>query len=235
MAKPVTPIKVTEGGESSYNKDETRFDHESFGLVRIGQVQGQTELFGSSVSHHNWIELTITRATKIRNLHRDRFYGGKELITIALSHAQLAEVFCSMNNGSGVPCTIQDIDNKMIPSAESSTISNKEVYLKEFEDDMKDVARYFNALEKKIAELIEKPTVSKAERKELADMVRMAKQNINSNMPFILKSFVEKTEDVVVEAKSEVEAFRATVINQMGIKALQDQAPKQIEGEQNEA
>jgi hypothetical protein len=46
---------------------------------------------------------------------------------------------------------------------------------------------------------------------------------------------VEKTEDVVVEAKSEVEAFRATVINQMGIKALQDQAPKQIEGEQNEA
>ncbi len=231
MAKPVTPIKVTAGGDSTYNKDETKFEHESFGLIRIGQVQGQTELFGSSVQHHNWIELTITRATKHRNLHRDWFYGGRELITIALSHAQLAEVFCSMNNGSGVPCTIQDIDNKMIPSAESSTISNKEVYLKEFENDTKNVAAYFDVLEKKIAGLMEKPSVTKAERKELADMVRQAKQEIRSNMPFILKSFVEKTEDVVVEAKSEVEAFRATVINQMGIKALQEQAPKQIEGE----
>lgn len=235
MSKKSTPIKITSNEEKEGAfKDEVSYEHESFGQVRCSNVFGQTELYGSSVVHHNWIEITISKSKKTRHLHHDNYYPGKQLITVALSHAQFSEMLCAMNTHRGVPCTIEDFDMKSIPSAESSVISKSDTYVKEFEKDIKDVMDKLNAITETMKALEEKPSLSKKDRAPIIDGLEKIKTMLNSNMPYVLKCFLEKVEGVSVEAKHEIEAFRSAVITQAGLEHIAQNAPKLIEENKSE-
>ena len=220
MPRKSTPVKVNTEGTGPF-KGTIKYEHESYGVVHISKVTGQTKLFGSSLDHHSYVTISISRASNHRHLHHNNFYQEKELIEIAMSHAQFGELLCNFNNGSGIPCTLQHIDMQQIPEAESNSAATKETYLDEFKEDARNVANKLNDLSKKVQEILDKPTVSKAERRELLNLVESAKQEIASNMPFVLESYIEKTEEVEMEAKTEIEAFRSAVINAAGLDAIQ--------------
>lgn len=222
MPRKTTPVKITEEQAPGGGK-QTCFEHESFASVRVSHVTGIREIFGSSITHHSWIELTITRNKKYRHLSNDWYMPGKELITIALSPAQFGEMLCSFSRHSGVPCSLSDFDMNIVPEPDSVHTSNKETYVREFEKHAATATECLDKVEARLQELMDKPNITKAERKELMSLIHTAKCQYTSGAPFVMRQFIEQTEKVVAEAKSEVEAFTADTITKAGLNAIQVQ------------
>lgn len=106
--------------------------HESYGQVSFNRISctPPLDLYGSNLKHGNIISLSIRRSTKNRNLNRDTYYGGEEIVEVKLSSAQFAELLTSLNVGSGVPCTISHIFYN--PMAECPETSQRQLNEDEF-------------------------------------------------------------------------------------------------------
>ncbi len=210
-------------GSSDPFKDDIRTEHESFGTIRLSRCSGQHQLFGSAVDHHSFITLTICEATHIRsNLHYDRISAGKELIEVALSQVQLSEMLFNMNAGEGTPCTLMRrvVDNKYVSMKPPPATTKQEAYEEEFKKELKDLCGHMKELVAAARSLEAKPTATKGDRKELTAKAEKALQDLECNMPFIIKMFNEKVEKVVTEAKGEIEAYAGHIVQQTGLKAL---------------
>ena len=80
----------------------------SWGMVGFYRTYGGgKELFGSDVTNHNTIRLTIKHARKHRELGKDWTMGDDIICEVELSALQFAELLTNMNVGDGVPCTIK--------------------------------------------------------------------------------------------------------------------------------
>ena len=83
------------------DKDEI-LTHPSYGMVQFSRVTGgNCRLFGSALEGHNHrIELRIFEAEMHidHDLHMERPYGKGQIIEVALSAAQFAELLTTMNS-----------------------------------------------------------------------------------------------------------------------------------------
>lgn len=141
---------------------------------------------------------------------------------IRMTANQFSETITSLNQGSGVPCTIEMVDGKPIenlPIAES----RKEFVHRKFQDRMKEFAATLKNKQNRVKELTAKKTLSKADQKELNNHVEWLTQEVASNIPFFAKCFQETMDEVVLEAKSEVENAIQHKINTLGLQALHEQ------------
>ena len=80
--------------------------HPCFGKIKISKQQGQSEFFGSNVTHHGGVLIEICRASYERSLSHDWVYSDETLIEVRMSPLQFAEMITSAMNTDGVPCTI---------------------------------------------------------------------------------------------------------------------------------
>jgi len=212
---------------------DKKFEHPSFGVVGLSRVSGNATLFGSSVRHQHFISLTIKNAALIRSLHHDRISaaGRDEIIRVSMSAVQLGEMLTNMNVGEGTPCTIERMmmGGKYAEVEDPpSVVSTKQTYEEEFKEEAKQIAVNLREALKSARELEAKPTTTKTERKDLTHKLEMVLQEIEANMPFLVKQFNEKIEKVVGEAKGEIEAFHSHVIHQTGLQAIQSPMPKEL-------
>ena len=220
MMRETTPVKVTKGRMVD---EETVEDHESFGTAAISVSSGGVRLFGSKVArHHSSVTLTIRRASRHHMLHRDWIMGGQELIEVRMSHAQFAAMITTPNQGTGTPCTIEFIAGKgMIPAFEPVETETERI--------MGDVGRIGKTLAKKIADRTKAvetlaESLPKKQREAMQHELAMLRQELESNVPFLIKSVAESTEKLVSEAKTEVEAFMNNAVREVGLKAIADGA-----------
>jgi hypothetical protein len=106
-------------------EDETiEKQHPSFGVVSLSRAHGTNHsLFGSSITHNNFIILSIKRAILKRNLSHDWIMpdGHAPIVEVEMSATQFAEAITSFNKGEGSPCTITYVDGKQIPSCPFET------------------------------------------------------------------------------------------------------------------
>lgn len=92
------------------NEVETK--HPSYGMISLSRISAHGRaLFGSSITHENSIELTISRASDIRDLHRNWYNPREELIRVEMSPTQFVEAMTTMNT-TGIPCTIIAINRE---------------------------------------------------------------------------------------------------------------------------
>lgn len=204
--------------------EDKEFNHPAFGVIQLSRVQGQAILFGSAVKHQHYISLTVSRASLTRSeLHYDRIHSKEEILRVSLSAVQVGEMLTNMNVGSGVPCTIERmmVDGQYASiKPPPSVTATKTSYVEEFAQETKEIADKLNGLLATAKALEEKATVSKAERKALTMQIQMAIQKIQSDLPFVLTQFNEQIEKVVGDAKGEIEAYRASIVEQAGMAAL---------------
>lgn len=204
--------------------DREQFKHESFGQISFSRVQSRgTNFYGSELPQDQYITMEVKRSEIIRELTQDRYYNfGIPLIKIRLTSGQFSEMITSMNQGSGVPCTIEYIDNKKMQELPIQE-SRKEFVHRKFEDRMKEFANKIRENQKRAKDIVKKKTLSKQDVFDLNLQLEWLTSEVESNIPFFAKCFQETMDEVVYEAKLEVENAIQHKISTLGLSALHEQ------------
>jgi hypothetical protein len=221
--------------------EETREQHESFGMVGINRCSSSgTHLFGSIAKHHSFITLSVKRASVSRHLAQDWYHAeSRDLIEIEMSHSQFAELITSPGIGDGVPCTIRAFDGKLVeecPAPKDITSA--------FSEDMKKTTKETVAGLKQLSQQLSQAllpgekALNKTELKALLSQIQSALSSITDSMPFIEKQFDEHIEEKRDKMVGELEAIATHMLVNLGKEALATKkmlptfsAPQLTEGE----
>ena len=203
-------------------KDFENKTHESYGLVSMSRITGQfTGMFGTNIDSSTAISLKIKKASVDRGLNSNYIHSNGEIVEVILSPNQFSELITTMNVGSGVPCTIKHIKGKKMekPPVE---ITEPELIREEFKEDINKLNTKMHEFSKKIVDILDKKSINKGDRGEIKNHLESLHREIGANFPFVLKQFNKSTEKIVKEAKTTVDSFVTSIINQAGIKAIKD-------------
>ena len=81
--------------------------HPSLGMISWGRSSGKDiSLFGSELNHDHLIHITVSGASRVRDLNKDRYHDEDVVVDLHMSAAQFSE-FITTPNTTGVPCTIR--------------------------------------------------------------------------------------------------------------------------------
>lgn len=184
--------------------------HESYGLICISRASTNPPmpLFGTAVKTGHPIFITISTAEVYdQNTTQESYLPEKQLIEVALSQTQFAELITSLNVGQGSPCTIQYVQGdktRRQPPPEKHIL---ETVNNELKATMGNVTKSLNEL-KIIAQnvLDQKGNIPQASRKELLDQINRVLIQLQHNAPYVHEKINEAVEDTIVKAKAEINA-----------------------------
>lgn len=208
--------------------------HDSWGMVGLyHQHHGGRELFGSDVTNYNTVCLKIKTALCSRDLGRDWRMGDKTLIEVTLSANQFADMLTNMNIGDGVPCTIEYVCGKGM--IEYKPQKPKLEIIEEERDELAEKA-VTNIQESigKVNELMRAHKLSKFAGEQLLKPLMDAYSDlVGGGKAFYKKQAKQEVENIVVEAKRQVQEYVDSKIYSTGLQMLQDgfEAPQLIEKE----
>lgn len=199
-------------------------EHPSYGLLSFSRVSSShnSTLFGSSIPHSNTIKMNVKPAKVDRHLNTDWYHSaGRDYLEIEMSYSQFAEAITSMNMGEGVPVTLRYLNGKSI---EKPDFKNKRLeFENEFEDRMQEIENKLKRLTESSEEiLMNKKTINKGDREAIMNQIVMLRQEVRSNIPFVLSCFNEQMDKTVKEAKGEIEAFTQHKIHSLGMEKLEE-------------
>lgn len=208
--------------------------HPACEMVRASRVSssGGKTLIGSDLKHRDTITLTIASGYKKRELNQDWYFADKDLIEIEMSYSQWGQFICSMNVGSGIPCTIRYCDGKRVENPPEPD-APVEVFDEEMQKNLSEARAAAQNAVVSAKELLSKQTVGKRDREELIKLFEQLAGSISQATPFIERQFKEKMEHVVTDAKAEVEAYVNNKLIDLGIKGLGSgmQSPLALDGD----
>jgi len=215
------PVVRIEPGPSGDTEVST---HPAYGQIGTSRVSGHANLYDSDFRHNAYMTITIRKSQLHRDLHRDWHFAHQEIIEVALSESQWATFVSSPNSGMGVPCTIQHMDGQIIPGLPDPS-SRADQFSKEMADTL---GKSIGTLKALLGQ-IDEQGLPKKKADAIKRAIEHALMQINSNVPFVAKSFEEHTEAVVEAAKAEIHGYMTGVLNRAGIEALGRKMPLQID------
>lgn len=203
--------------------ESEKIKHESFGQISFHRVTGRRNFYGSELVQEHYIMMEIHSSELNRDLTCERYYQtGFPLLRLRMSSGQFSELITSLNQGSGVPCTLEYINGKKV--ADIPVIeSRKEFVHRKFEDRMSDFADRIKKTKQETKEIVKKKTLSKEDVRVLSNNLDWLVAEIESNIPFFGKCFQETMDEMIFEAKLEVENAIQHKISVLGLNALYEQ------------
>jgi len=131
--------------------------------------------------------MTLTESEISRDLSREWYFGhGKVLTRVRMTSGQFAELITSLNQGGGIPCTVEIADGKVmepLPKQES----RKEFVHNKFEERMKMFAVKIRENQNKAKEIVKKKTLSKQDINDLTHQLEWLTSEVENNIPFFAK------------------------------------------------
>jgi len=206
-------------------KDEV-FKHPSYGAVSFSRItsSGKRRLFGSSMeSHYHSVRLRIHEAElRInRDTHSERVSEERQIIEVELSAAQFAELLTTMNQGSGIPCTILRREGiGEIPEPPETPVETTNVR-NDFAAKMTALEPELAARAKAIMDLLP-ASLNKGTRRQVEIQLERLAGLVTEHAPFALDQFQRAAERVTAAAKAEIDAVTTHVVYATGIKALRE-------------
>ena len=203
--------------------EQERYTHPSFGQIHFSRSNGTHNFYGSELQQDHYITMYVKKSELNRDLSSEHYYAyDPSLIEIRMTSSQFAEMITSMNSGTGVPCTIEMVNGKTVekfPNPES----RKEFVHRKFNERMKEFGDKIRENKNKAKEIVKKKTLSKDDVMNLTHQLEWLTTEIESNIPFFMECFQETMDEVVVEAKAEVENAIQHKITTLGMEELHKQ------------
>ncbi len=210
------------------SKENERFTHPSFGQISFsratfGGKHPNTNFYGSELPQDHCIIMSVHKSEIDRSLAQDRYYTREvPLIEVRMTSNQFSELITSLNIGSGVPCTIEWLNQKQVEQV-TPPESRKEFVHRKFQDRMTEFAKSIREQQLKARDLVKKKTLSKQDVHDLTHHIEWLTNEVELNIPFFMKCFQETMDEVVIEAKQEVENAIQHKINVLGLAELHKQ------------
>ena len=201
-------------------KEEKKYEHPSFGMLGLSRIHGKSGyLFGSEIQSDNFIELTLSEGEMNRELSNDWFFARKPLFKVKMSPNQFSELITTLNIGSGVPVTIEEVMGEKIEQC--NDMESKKTYThNQFKQRMAEFMSEINSKYKEAEQIINKKNLSKDDQEKLKWFYQRMSQEIKQNIPFFVKCFQEVMDKVVLDAKSEIDSALLHSVVSAGIEAL---------------
>ncbi len=205
-------------------KEEEHQKHPAFGQIHFSRTNGGGgKFYGSELEANNYITMEVSQSEMRRDLTKDWYYTrGLPVIKVRMTAGQFAEAITSLNIGSGVCCTIEMVDQKPVEKMPKQE-SRKESVHRKFEERMKMFADGIRKNKDTAQSLVKKKTLSKQDQHDLLHQLEWLTTEVEKNIPFFAKCFQETMDEVVFEAKTEVENAIQHKINVLGLAELQNQ------------
>ncbi len=221
--------------ESGPWKGSTEFNHPAFGQVTVTRWQSGGRghrLFGSDLSHSSGITIKVSRAELRRGLSTDWIHATEPVVEFSMSESQWSRMVSAIGVGSGVPVTLRNyragefVDAPLIAAPE---LSRKELHAHEMRERLVEALRTASEQIDRMGTMIDEGKLSKKELRELHATLSRAVGQMPGNVAFAFDTFTEAIEQVVEDAKSEVEAHIGALAMRVGMEHLRDAAPR-LEG-----
>jgi hypothetical protein len=215
----IAPTVVTE--PESGGGTQRRSTHPAFATVRVSRISGQKNLFDSNIPHDGYVEMTFASAEKIEGDYSTYIHGrNMPMFRVAMSESQFVGMVSRMNVGSGVPCTV--IARGSGPLEELPEIgvfedSAAKLHRKAQEIYKGRVERVDNDVQK-LKEILSR--LPKGAQKEAASLLDYITQTTHRNLQFGMETMTEQAEDLVAEAKVEINATVTGIVNRLGLNSI---------------
>lgn len=197
----------------------------SWGMIGACKVTGGgRNFFDSDIETPSFIEITLMTAQKQRSLKQDWIMGDKTLFKIKMTPIQWVNFLTCMNEGDGVPCTIEYTESEgHIPFTPER--SKLDIIYEEHEAVVNSSLDSLNDLEEAIKELA--PRISKKAYDELLHKVSAAKFVLtDKGLDFARTQAKRELDSMVNQAKANITAYTEMKIRDLGMEALRAQIPK---------
>lgn len=225
-----TQIELYEKEEKdreSIFEDELRSEdqhHPSYGSIQLHKYSGHAKLFMSPFHHQHFIGISIHRASKKRSLADDHMFPeGRAICEVFLSEAQFARFITGHSEGSGTPCTLHHVTGTYFP--EPPYEDEKEKFADDTQKTMDAAAEFLVKAENQLRILLDKKTLSKADKEKITELVASAHKRLTDSLPFIQRQMQERMEKIVASAGTEVDAYINRLTTHLGIKELTGKEP----------
>lgn len=196
-------------------------EHPAQGMLCFSRVRGgDPKLFGSSVKHNEKITLTLKHGVVDRSLNRDWYYGRDTMFEVEMSYTQFAELISAMNVGDGVPVTIRYVagQGNIEPI---DLVDRRSQFTEEFESACEASSLKCNELIDIVqSSLTSGKQLTKLERQEMMSLLNQLHNAVDANNRYALAQFNEAMDNIVTEAKGEVEAFVENKLHQIALSAV---------------
>jgi hypothetical protein len=204
--------------EDASDKEQT-YEHPAYGVIGMYVVTGgDPHLFGSDIHHNQRIRIEIKTATLKRGLSNDWIHGRRSLVEVEMSHAQFAEFITTPNRGDGIPCTITEIEGRMVPSIEQLE-TKQEMFRREIEESASRRLEAISAEIAKLGALIESGKLPKGELRELHKTLARQAEQLPGSIGFVVEQGEEALEKATTAAKIDIEATIHAHVNRLGLEA----------------
>lgn len=199
--------------------------NDAFGVIGISHVQGRRDLFMIDYPQDHYVVLTIKQAKLNRHLSRDWVFPETEIIRVALSETQFARMISSPNRGEGVPCTLERYTDPKSgefksPKLEGTYAGKVATFAAEVKDDAKQAAQGMAEALAALDAVLAGGAVKKGDLHEVRAKIAKAKQEVDSNLGFVVQSAEEAINAAADNAKAEVNAHVDFVMTRLGEQAL---------------
>jgi len=185
------------------DQNQNKQTHPSFAVASVGRISGQREhLFGSCGYGGNHIQLTLSLASVVQQgmSKRNLFMEEKQLIQVAFTPLQFAQLIAGVSNG--VPCTLTFYNGKAVPPC--PVLTTEEARLQaEFQKSMAAMGKQCDDLLEKARELHAKPSVTKADRNAFVMLATELVARVVKGQPYMAQCFAEFVEAAIAEVKAE--------------------------------
>jgi hypothetical protein len=164
------------------------------------------------------------------------YYYGKEVLLRAwMSANQFAECITTMNIGMGVPCTLRQIKEEgNLPYPPEQTVRTEEMHAY-FKQRMTGFSTVLKESMGRVDAILNKTgTLTKADKKQLSDIMCSTLQEINSNIPYMLEEYEEATQKLVIQAKTEFDSFVTHAATRIGLEQMAKSGLKDMQLLENE-
>jgi len=205
---------------------EERYTDKSFGQISIsrGQCSGKQHFYGSDLPQYNYITLQISQSEIIRGLSNDHHYSGHTpLIKVRMTANQFSEMITSLNIREGTCCTIEEVNSERIPFSHQE--SRKEFMHRKFEERMKEFAGTIREKQQAAKVLVKKKNLSKDDVHNLSHLLDWLTTEVEKNIPYFATCFQENMDEMVLEAKTEIESAIQNKIMKAGLSSLLENEP----------
>jgi len=200
--------------------------HDSQIQVRFNRInsRGSDQFYGSDILCNSYMELIICKSKYERSHGGDSFFGGKHLLRCKMTNNQFAELITSLNFGSGIPATLEEINQRDLPTfiKQPPFIDKIALIQSELGDDVQECQDDVDKLKKYIDDM----KISKKAKFEIGLMIERIESMHKSNIAFYVSQAKKSVDKMVTSAKSNIESYYYTLINKFGVKAMKENSVK---------